>query len=217
MSFERIQRVGWQAERARALAEKRLGILLTAVIPGSPAALARLRPGDVILRVNNDDVQNAEDFTWLLDGAGPGNSLKFTVARPEKLVSEAMEIKLSESPNLFGPRGFGGRTWKEAAPGSLLGQGIETIALKPAAAVHFGSTGGLFVVSVEPSTAASKAGLQSGDVIESIDGQPVLSGTAALKPKPAGAASTCVVVRNKEKIVLTIQYSPNRYTRKPQP
>ena len=218
LSFERIQRQGWQLERARALVEKRQGILLTAVIPGSPAAMAQLRPGDVILSVNNDDVQNAEDFTWLLDGAAPGNSLKFTVARPEKLFSEAMEIKLSESPDpLFGSRGFGGRRPKEAVPGSLMAQGIETIALKPAAAVHFGSTGGLFVVSVESSTPAFKAGLQPGDVIESIDGQPVLSRTAALPPKPSGVPSTCVVVRHREKIVITFQYSTNRYSRKPQP
>ena len=215
LSFERIQRQGWQLDRARALVEKRLGILLTAVIPGSPAAMAQLRPGDVILSVNNDDVQNAEDFTWLLDGAAPGNSLKFTVARPEKLFSEAMEIKLSESPGLLGPRGSGEWRPKEAVPGSLMAQGIETIALKPAAAIHFGSSGGLLVVSVEPSTPAFKAGLQPGDVIESIDGQPILSRTAALTPKPAGVPSTCVVVRHREKIVLTFQYSTNRYSRKP--
>lgn len=206
LSYERILRVGWQAERARALAQKRQGILLTSVIPGSPAAMAQLRPGDVILRVNNDEVRNAEDFTWLLDGAVSGNSLKFTVARPEKAYAEALEIQLGESPDpWFGVKMFGGQHAKEAVAGSLLARGIETIALKPPAAVHFGASGGLLVVYVEPATDAFKAGLQPGDVIEAINGQRVFA-----RPVPmtllhnSGKTSTFSVVRNKQKIVITI-------------
>lgn len=205
MSFERIKRTGWEAAKAQALAEKRQGILLTSVVPGSPAALAHLRPGDVILGVNNDEVESAEDFTFLLDSVDPGNSLKFTIARPEKLVSEALEIKLSESPDpFFGLRKVQVKPFKEIMPGSLLARGIETIALRPAAAVHFGATGGLLVVYVEPSTAAFKAGLKPGDVIQEINGQQVVS-----RPVPAtllgapGTESTFTVVRNRKKMVIT--------------
>ncbi|MBC8029499.1 MAG: PDZ domain-containing protein [Pyrinomonadaceae bacterium] len=207
LSFERILRGGWQADRARALAGKREGILLTSVSPGSPAALAHLRPGDVILRVNDDEVRNVEDFTWSFDGAGPGSSFKFTVARPEKLLSEALEIKLSESPDPhFGFRMFGPKKPKGPGQGTLISRGIETIALKPQAAVHFGASGGLLVVDVEPSTAAFEAGLRPGDVIEAINGHHVTS-----RPVPmsllnnAGPTSTFQIVRNKQKIAITIQ------------
>ncbi|MDQ6651402.1 MAG: PDZ domain-containing protein, partial [Acidobacteriota bacterium] len=61
VSLERILRGGWQLDRARALAEKRQGILLTSIAPESPAAFAHLKPGDVILRVNNGEVRNADD------------------------------------------------------------------------------------------------------------------------------------------------------------
>jgi len=206
LSWERILSGGWQAERARSLADKRRGIMLTSVVPGSPAAEARLRPGDVILSVNNDEVRDAEDFTWLLNGATPGHSLTFTIARPEKLVSEAMEIKLSESPDLeFGFRIFG-NTPKSVKLGSLMALGIETIALKPEAATHFGSSGGLFVVYVDPSTPAFKAGLQPGDVIESVNGQQLLSRPVpkTLLTSAAGPVAFSVV-RNKQKIVITIQ------------
>lgn len=216
VSLERIQRVGWELERARELAEKRQGILLTSVIPGSPAALAKLKPGDVILSVNNGYVRNADDFSWLLDEAGPEIPVLFTVARPGKDVSEALEIKLSESPNpLFGLKNFEKQIEKLYKPGSLLAEGIETVALKPRVASRLGSSGGLLVVSVQPSTDAFKAGLRPGDVIESIDGQSLLSSPWAITPRGAGGRSTCVVVRNKEKLVLTIQYSANRYSKKP--
>jgi serine protease Do len=200
-------RGGWQLERARALVEKRQGILLTSIAPGSPAALAQLKPGDVILSVNNGDVRNADDFSWLLDEAGLGSSVNFTVARPEKLLAEALAIKLSESPDpFFGLRRLEAFAPRVLKPGSLMAQGIEAIAIKPRVASRFGASGGLLVVWVQPATPASRAGLKPGDLIEAINGQQISSTSApiALSTTP-GAKSTFVIVRNKQKLVLTIQ------------
>jgi S1-C subfamily serine protease len=218
LPLDQIMRNGWALDRARALTDKRQGILLTWVAPGSPAALAQLKPGDVILSVNDDFVRNAEDFSFLLDEAGPGSMLNMTVARPGKEVTEALEIELGESPyRLYGSKAFDWRKEKNAKPGSLMAQGIETIALRPRVAQRFGATGGLLVVYVQPSTEAFKAGLRSGDVIESIDGQPVSTGNNyAVTIAPAvDAVSTCIVVRNREKIVLKFKYAANEDTPKP--
>jgi S1-C subfamily serine protease len=203
LSLDKILRNGWELERARALVEKRQGILLTSVTPGSPAALAKLKAGDVIVKVNNGYIRNAEEFSWLLDEANPETPVHFTVSRPENAVSEAMEIKLSESPYPLFPKRY--------TPRAQIGEGIEAIALRPRAARSFGSTGGLLVVSVRPATDAFKAGLRPGDVIESIDGQPVYSGASVgMFPVTPGIRSTCVVVRNKERISLTFQYSSDQ-------
>src|SRR6266404_1465711 len=111
LTLERILKVGWQGERARALAEKRQGILLTSVVPGSPAATAELRPGDVILRVNDEMIQNAEDFSMFLQDAAPGSFVNFTVVRPGTAALEAFKIKLADSPEpFFGPIMFDART-----------------------------------------------------------------------------------------------------------
>ena len=208
-SLDRILSIGWQIERARALADKGQGILLTRVIPGSPAALAKLKPGDVILSVNDGFVRNAQEFSWLLDEAGPESPVLFRVAHPEKEASEALEIKLSESPDpLFGRRMIEKYVARAVWPGSLRAEGVEAVALKPKVALRFGATGGLLVVAVRPATDAFKAGLRPGDVIESIDGQPVYSGAGGvtLHATP-GVRSACVVVRNKERMTLTLQYS----------
>jgi len=207
LSYERILREGWKVDRARELAGKREGILLTSVVPGSPAALAQLRAGDIILKVNDDEIKNADEFTWLLDGAGPGNSLKFTIARPEKLVLEAMEIRLGESPDPFqGHRKPARNFFRRQNPGFLVSRGILTIALQQQAAFHFGANGGLLVVHVEPSTSAFKAGLKPGDVIEAINGQQVFSRPVPMTLFSKGKEpNTFNVVRNKEKIVITVQ------------
>ena len=195
---------GWAADRAHALAGEHRGILLTSVIPGSPAALAALRAGDVILKVDDKEIQNADDFTWWLDQAGPATSVRFTVARPDRLTEEALNVKLS---GILDPAaGFGFRNRFPLTKGlSLLEQGAETITLRPAVANQLGTTAGMLVIYVEPTTPAAEAGLQVGDVIHSIDGKPIsaLQRVTALKPP-----LTLQVTRRKEKLTVIIPETP---------
>jgi S1-C subfamily serine protease len=191
---------GWAADRAANLAEQHRGILLTSIIPGSPAAQAALRAGDVILKVNDKEIQNADDFTWWLDQAGAAASVRFVVARPDQLAQDALNVKLS---GILDPAaGYGFRNRFPLNKGlSLLDQGAETITLRPAVATQLGTKAGLLVVYVEPATPAAEAGLQAGDVIHSIDGKPIsaLNRTTPLKPP-----LTLEVLRAKERITVTL-------------
>jgi len=197
LNLDQIRDHGWELQRAEALAGKHHGILLTSIAPDSPAAKASLRAGDVILKVDDNWIQSADDFTWWLDQAGPSSLVAFTVARPDRPVEEPLNVKLSGkldplfSFNLRPPRARGF---------SLFEQGIETIALKPPVASQLGTTAGLLVVYVEPLTAAFEAGLQAGDVIQSIDGKPV----SLFKPPTQPTSFTFEVVRNKEKLVVIV-------------
>lgn len=207
LSLERILKVGWQGERARRLAEKRQGILLTSVAPGSPAATAELKPGDVILRVNDEMVQNAEDFSMLLQDVAPGSFVNFTVARPGTAVSEAFKIKLAESPDaFFSFMPFEMRRPLPPPPPSLV-PGIETIAIRPRVAARLGATGGLLIVYVQPNSSAFTAGLRPGDVIESVNGESIVTRSASGQLNQS-MSTTVVVVRNKKK--LTIAIPPNK-------
>ncbi|MDQ3667388.1 MAG: PDZ domain-containing protein [Acidobacteriota bacterium] len=219
LQLEQLLTKGWEREGALSLAEARRGIMLTSVAPGSPAAGAALRPGDVILRVNQEDVRSADDFSWLLEEVGPGRSVNFTVARPGKTAPEGVEITLSESPDPLFEWRFKGpanlltpgasialpRAFFKSLPRSLIAQGIETIALQPQVAARFGASGGLLVVYVQPSTAAFMAGLRSGDLIEAIDGKRIsaTSEPVSLFTNPVARYSFSVV-RNKEKLVISV-------------
>lgn len=198
LKLDQILNHGWEMQRAEDLAGKHRGIMLTSIVPDSPAAMAALRAGDVILKVDDKWIQSAEDFTWWLEQAGPSSSVEFTVARPDRPAAEPVNVKLSgmldpsftfNFRNRIATRGF-----------SLLEQGIETVALRPPVASQLGTTAGLLVVYVEPFTAASDAGLQAGDVIQSINGKPVSAFKATSQP----GSFTFEIVRNKEKLTVTV-------------
>lgn len=199
LNLDQIRNHGWEMTRAAALAGKHRGIMLTSIVPGSPAEQAALRAGDVILKVDDKEIQNEADFTWWLDQAGPSNFVQFTVARPDRPVEEPLSVKLS---GMLDPAfSFKFRNRLARTKGlSLLDQGIETIALRPAVAMQLGSSVGLLVVYVEPFTSASDAGLQPGDVIQSIDGKPASS----FKPTTQPASFKFQIVRGKEKRVITV-------------
>src|SRR5919106_1343283 len=92
LKVEQILNHGWEMSRAAALAGKHRGILLTSIVPGSPAEQAELRAGDVILKVDDKDIENEEDFTWWLDQAGPSSSVRFIVARPDRAAEEPLSV-----------------------------------------------------------------------------------------------------------------------------
>jgi S1-C subfamily serine protease len=79
--FQKFYSIGWTQQEVAKLKESYKGILLTSVAPGTPAALADLRPGDVIVRVNDFDVKSAEDFSFVLNEAGSGATVNFTFFR----------------------------------------------------------------------------------------------------------------------------------------
>ena len=189
---------GWAMERASALAENHRGILLTSIAPDSPAAKAALRAGDVILKIDDKDILNEEDFTWWLEQAGPSSSVEFTVARPDWPAEQEFNVKLSGMLDPAFSFNLRRRPWARGF--SLIDQGIETVALKRPVAMQLGTTAGLLVVYVEPFTAAFDAGVQPGDVIQSIDGKPAVS----FRVTPQTTSLTFDIVRNKEKIVVKL-------------
>lgn len=206
LQLNQILNQGWAADRAATLAGDHRGIMLTSIVPDSPAAHAELRAGDVILKVDDKEIQNADDFTWSLDQAGPSSSVQFTVARPDRPVAEALNVKLSSM--LDPAAGFGFRNRFPTAKGlSLIDQGAETIALRPGVASQLGTMAGLLVVYVQPGTPAFEAGLKAGDVIQSINGKAISALNASLPLKPPLALQ---VLRKKEKLVLKLSGAPSQ-------
>ena len=197
---------GWNEKELESLFEKQIGIVLTYVLPGTPAAFANLHPGDIIVRVDDKDVKGAEEFSEMLRKAGTGEDVKFTVERPNMKTPLTFEVKLGGAfqPN-FEWKFF---DWPEMPKvkmgGGLKNLGIEAVALSTKSAEKWGGQG-VLVVSVEPDSAAGRAGLKEGDVIESIDGRPTRGVWTYGFPFNKKEKHTFAVVRAKEKKQIVVE------------
>ncbi len=194
---------GWNEQQLDEMIRKQVGILLTSVMPGTPAAQANLRPGDIILRVNDKDVKGAEEFSTILTNAGSGEEVRFTVERPKLKTPLSLDVRLGGAyqPNF---------EWQFEMPempkfkSGLNMLGVEAVALSTKSASQWGGSG-VLVVAVEPESAAAKAGVREGDVIESIDGRPVGRGGWTYFPFNKKEKHVFSVVREREKKQIVIE------------
>ncbi|HEY6045527.1 MAG TPA: PDZ domain-containing protein [Pyrinomonadaceae bacterium] len=162
---------GWNEKQFEELLEKQVGILLTSVLPGTPAALANLQPGDIIIRVGDKDIKSAEEFSTLLTKVGTGEQVRFLVQRPKASAPVPMDVRLGGAYQPVVEWHFK-MPQVPRIPGGLHTLGVEAVALSNKSASQWGASG-LLVVAIEPESAAARGGLKEGDVIESIDGRPV--------------------------------------------
>jgi S1-C subfamily serine protease len=198
---------GWREDQLTKLFADQEGILLLQVMPGTPAARADLRRGDVIMKVNNDTVKSAEDFSAFLGDAGSGEQVKFTVMRSDTVGPFAISVKLGAAFD----QPF---NWQFEMPRVSTAQvglesvGIETVPFSARAASQMAAKSGLLVVAIQPQTAAARSGLREGDLIESIDGRPV-----GIGPMPFAfefsrqKKHVLSVVRNREKSQVELEAS----------
>ncbi|HEX9938500.1 MAG TPA: trypsin-like peptidase domain-containing protein [Longimicrobium sp.] len=68
------------------------GVILMAVVPGTPAANAGLRPGDIVTAADGATIDVAGDMRRLLREREPGSRVTFTVLRPTGTARVAVQL-----------------------------------------------------------------------------------------------------------------------------
>lgn len=91
------------------------GALIERVTPDSPAARAGVRPGDVLLKINGEQVTRPGELADSLAERKPGDTLTLTI-RHEKAESDVKVQLSSDAGRAFGPGGGGGRGPAAFAP-----------------------------------------------------------------------------------------------------
>ncbi|HYP01110.1 MAG TPA: PDZ domain-containing protein [Pyrinomonadaceae bacterium] len=96
--LEQLLARGWPLDEARLLVSQQRGVLLTSVAPGTPAARAGLRPGDVVSRIGRHDVRSVEDMSSVIKELGGNTLANFKVLRAQSAPLN-LPVRLSESPS----------------------------------------------------------------------------------------------------------------------
>ena len=139
------------------------GALVASVEPGSPAAKAGLKTGDVIQSVNGHAIVSSGDLPAVIGLATPGDKVQLNVWRQGQ--RESLDATLGNA----GENGEQVAGNDAAAGHGKLGLALRP--LQPEERQQSGIEGGLVV---EQATGpAGRAGVQQGDVLLAINGKPV--------------------------------------------
>ena len=161
-----IQNVGPDMAQAFGLSQGG-GALVADVNPGGPAAKAGLKRGDIILKLNGEDVTGSSDLSLRISEMAPGSVAHLEVFRNKHL--QPVNVTLGTYPDSGQPGSA-----IQGAGAALQGMQVEnlTSSLAQQLGLPAGSKG-VVVTQVDPTSAAGQAGIQRGDVIEEVDHQPV--------------------------------------------
>ena len=223
------------AEKAKELklpAER--GVLLGRIVSDSPAAKAGLKENDVITEINGQRVEGEAQFRRMIREIPAGRSAQFTVWRDGRSQNITVTLGKSEDraniwlrPNTPGANLFSlprveipdievqpGMDWNFGVlAGGKPRLGIDAEDLSGQFGAYFGAPDGegVLVREVTSGSAAEKAGVKSGDVITSLDGNRVRS-LGDLREKLAGKREDKTVklgvLRNKSEISITVELPP---------
>jgi serine protease Do len=137
------------------------GILVAQIAPGSPAERAGLKVGDIIIAVDGEKVREVRDLQFKIMKTPPGTEVTLTIIRGGK--EQTIRAKVGEMP-------------EEVSFGQPQEQvrdlGLYLRDLSPEEVRRLGVRG-VFVEGVAPGSLAQRSGLRRGDIILSVNNEPV--------------------------------------------
>ena len=153
------------------------GALVAVVTPGSPGAKAGLKQGDVILTFNGSEVKQLRDLPRLVSALAPGATAPLTVWRDGQ--SSELHATVGEAPQ--NPRiasaeddRSGDQSGGEGA--TALGMHFSALTSDLQRELHVGrNVHGVVITRIDSGSFADTLGLSRGDVLVSINQQPVRS------------------------------------------
>jgi serine protease Do len=149
------------------------GALVGEITPNSPAAHSSLKQGDIIVAVNGEPVNDANQLRMKVGMMAPNSTVALKVMRNGQ--PQNVPVTLGEFPSKEEHAGLNGHNDGNVAPDkSLNGVSVENITPETAQDLKLpASTPGVVVSEVSPESRAADAGLKPGDVIQQVNHQTV--------------------------------------------
>jgi len=148
------------------------GALVQDVTAGGPADKAGLNNGDMVRKLNGQAISDDAQLRAMVTEMNPGTLVTLDILRDGKPMT--VRVTLGERPTNLAAQGGPRGTSPGPAEGTL--KGIEVQSLTPSIREQLQlpeNVEGVVITQLEPNSPAAQTGLQPGDVIESINRQPV--------------------------------------------
>ena len=147
------------------------GALIGDVLPDNPAAKAGMKPGDVILSVNGETIENSNDLLRKIAAIKPRDKAEIVVWRENG--KHALSVTLSERTAGLS----GGDSPAEDKPdmkgsvATMLGIAVTPVSREDATKLRMDEPTGLIVTGVARGKKAAEAGIRTGDVLLTANGK----------------------------------------------
>jgi serine protease Do len=153
------------------------GVFVQGVTPGMPADKAGIRPEDIIVAIDGKPIKDGTELVNRISDTAVGSDVKITVLRDKKrqdFVVKIQDRKEVISSNLGIERREGpAEPEKGEATKAKFGIEIENLTAARKEALGFKEKGGVRIAAVNPGSFAEDVGLAEGDILLSINRQPV--------------------------------------------
>lgn len=163
------------------------GALVVSVEPGGPAEKAGIKPGDVILGVNGQNIDHFGELSLSISNMHPGSEAHVSIWRDRKPQDFAVKIALVNEDQ----ESASAKPAKGPASGQAERLGLTVHSLTVEEKQQAQTSGTLIVDAV--TGPAATAGIQAGDIILGVNGKPVHN-TAELLAASKSASKTIALL-----------------------
>ena len=168
--------------------DKSRGAMIASIDPGSPAAQAKLQPGDVILTYDSKAVDRSRQLPRLVAETAPDKLVKLSIWRDGKPLE--IELKVAAlDPNRPVVTPPPPEPEKPKPPPSVDALGLKLTRLTPDLRKQFSlpqAVRGVVITDVPASSAAATKGLRAGDLLVAV-GSSLVSTPEEIQQKAAAA------------------------------
>ncbi len=148
------------------------GAIVADLMDTGPAGDAGIRPGDVILSVDGEPVNDARDLARRIGNLPPGAEARIELWRDDQV--QDMTLTLGQRPSDARQAAVEPDVEPEAAPEPQIDEELrERLGLALAPGDMVGSDRGVAIMEADPDGEGARKGLQTGDVILEVAGQEV--------------------------------------------
>jgi serine protease Do len=167
------------------------GAIVAAVSASGPGAKAGLKQGDVVLSFNGIPIKQMRDLPRAVAATGPGSKGSLTVWRKGETVELPVTVgDMPENPQVAMAHGSNDEANEDSGQGSALGLEFATLNPQLRRQLQVGrEVNGAVITVIQDGSAADSLGFQQGDIIVSINQQPVHNAEEAAKMMKDAAAS----------------------------
>jgi serine protease Do len=147
---------------------KPVGVLISAVVPDSPAALAGLKRGDVVLSVGGRDVSDTQALRFRIATLGLGETASLKVLRQGRETTVNVPLIAPPDKPARDVTEIGGRNPFTGATVANLNPALtEELSID-------GAPSGVIILSLKRGSPAHQVGLRPGDIVEKVNSDAIL-------------------------------------------